>query len=138
FVMQRPNIPLALTQTLNLTSHDARSLNLTLIGLTITPTPLATADLNLFNVRAQCDTCEFYFPRGALNVHTNSRIQGGIKQVDLSPNLNSLRAQAGVFISGNSQQNLVQAVRGGVLGGYLTFKTITARVSQGGTFVPLS
>lgn len=147
FIVQRPRITLALTRTLNLTSHDCRALNLTLSSIKIEPALLATPDLNLFNVRAQCDTCEFYFPVGNCFVHTNSRIQGGIKDVNLmpSPSEVSRRAMAGVFIVGPSRlaggtvrRAMLSAVRGGALGGYLTFRTVLVRVSQGGMFVPIS
>lgn len=136
FVVQRPAVTLELSGTLNLTSLDQRSLNLTMIGIGINVN--LGGGLNLFNVRAQCDTCWFGFMPGQGFVHTNSRIQGGIKDVDLSPNLDPNRAQAGVFIYASHTSNVFSAVRGGVLGGHLTFKTITVRVSQGGTFVPLT
>lgn len=135
FAVQKPAVTLAPAQTLNLISHDGRSLNLTLIGIRIAPAE--GKGLNLINVRAQCDTCEFSFRRPfgpdtdpvTFFVHTNSRIQGGG---------DANRAQAGVYIKSNDPSNGVWAVRGGILGGHLTFKTITAKTSQGGTFVPQS
>ena len=144
FVIQRPAVTLKPTKTLNLTSHDGRSPNLTMIGIRFEPAE--GADLNLINVRAQCDTCEFSlqkltsregtkFPN--LLVHTDARIIGGIEIPDLSPDLPS-RQQAGVFIHADNLQSLAWAVRNGILSGHLTFRGITVRVSQGGVFAPLS
>jgi hypothetical protein len=145
FVIQGPAVMLKPTKTLNVTSHDGRSPNLTLIGIKFEPAE--GAGLNLINVRVQCDTCEFslrksppdeaptVFPN--LLVHTDARIIGGIEIQDLSPNLPS-RKQAGVFIHANDLQSLAWAVRDGILSGHLTFRGITVRVSQGGVFAPLS
>lgn len=145
FVIQGPAVVLKPTRTLTVTSHDGRSPNLTLIGIKFEPAE--GAGLNLINVRAQCDTCEFslrksppdvvptVFPN--LLVHTDARIGGGIEIQDLSPNLPS-RKQAGVFIHANDLQSLAWAVRNGILSGHLTFREITVRVSQGGVFVPSS
>ena len=144
FVIQGPAVTLKPTRTLNLTSHDGRSPNLTMIGIKFEPTK--GAGLNLINVRAQCDTCEFSlqkltsaegtkFPN--LLVHTDARIIGGIEIPDLSPDLPS-RKQAGVYIHGDDPQSIAWAVRSGILSGHLTFKGITVRASQGGVFTPQS
>lgn len=142
--VQRPAVKLSPARTLSLTSHDGRSPNLTLIGIEIAPEP--GAGLNLLNVRAQCDTCWFSFRKLTVEgsttsptfyVHTNSRVQGGIEGVELSPELPE-RPQAGAYINGDDASCVVWAARGGILGGHLTFKTITVRVSQGGAFVPKS
>jgi hypothetical protein len=145
FVIQRPAVILRPTKTLNLTSHDGRSPNLSLIGIKFEPA--AGAGLNLLNVRAQCDTCEFSLhksPPGVdpavfpiLFVHTNARIHGGLELPDLSPGLPS-RKQAGAYIHSDNPQNVVWAARAGILGGHLTFRDITVRVSQGGNLVPHS
>lgn len=139
FAVERPRVTLKPRRTLNLTSHDARSPNLTLIGIEFAPE--AGAGLNFLNVRAFCDTCAFYFeslPPAApgtparpviFNVHSESRIQGG-NENDPS------RVQAGVFIHSNNPANIVRAVRGGVLGGHLTFENIAVQASQGGWLVP--
>lgn len=146
FAVQRPAVtlkpdpsphypsPAEAGQALNLTSHDARSLNLKLVGIKFAP--FEGRGLNLLNVRAQCDTCEFWLQGSSSRsttfyVHTNSRIQGGI-ETDL------LRAQAGVYIHSNGPSNIVWAVRDSVLGGHLTFDRISVRASQGGVFVPKS
>jgi len=136
FKVQRPAVTLAPTETLNLTSHDARSPNCTLVGIKFEPAP--GAGLNLLNVRAQCDTCEISFHTGPGFVHTNARIQGGIENENLSPGLGRQRAQAGVYIHSTDASDIFSAVRDGVLSGHLTFKTITVRVSQGGVFIPQS
>lgn len=144
FVIQRPAVTLRPRRTLNLTSHDGRSPNLTMIGIKFEPEE--GIGLNLINVRAQCDTCEFSlrkltsregtkFPN--LLVHTDARIIGGLEILDLSPELPS-RQQAGVFIHANDLQSLAWAVRNGILSGHLTFRGITVRISQGGVFAPLS
>ncbi|HXC71228.1 MAG TPA: hypothetical protein VN644_14695 [Pyrinomonadaceae bacterium] len=145
FVIQRPAVTLKPTRTLNVMSHDARSPNLTMIGVKFEPAK--GAGLNLINVRAQCDTCEFSLRKATgidlptifptLYIHTDARIIGGIEMQDLSPGLPS-REQAGVFIHANDLQCLAWAVRNGILSGHLTFKGITVRVSQGGVFAPLS
>ena len=145
FVIQRPAVILRPTKALNLTSHDGRSPNLSLIGIKFEPA--AGAGLNLLNVRAQCDTCEFSLhksPPGVdpavfpiLFVHTNARIHGGLELPDLSPGLPS-RKQAGAYIHSDNPQNVVWATRGGIFGGHLTFRDITVRVSQGGNLVPHS
>ena len=138
FAIEGPRVTLRPQRTLHISSHDGRSPNLTLIGIEIAPVP--GAGLNFLNVRAQCDTCAFHLqtvlppPGGAVapvifNVHTNSRIQGGIEE-------HPTRGQAGVFIHSNHPANIVRAVRGGVLGGHLTFDSVTVQVSQGGWFVP--
>jgi hypothetical protein len=146
FAVQRPAVtlrpdppphypsPAEAGQALNLTSHDARSPNLKLIGIKFAP--FEGRSLNLLNVRAQCDTCEFLLQSSSsrsttCSIHTNSRIQGGI-EFDL------LRAQAGVYIHSNGPSNIVWAVRDSVLGGHLTFDQISVRASQGGVFVPKS
>lgn len=131
FKVQRPAVTLKPTQTLNLTSHDARSPNMTLIGIKIS----AAERIALLNVRAQCDTCEFSLSANAF-VHTGARIQGGIEEVSLSPDLDPERARAGVFIHATGPSNIFSAVRNGILGGHLTFKDVTVRISQGGVFVP--
>lgn len=149
FVLEGPRVTLSPTGTLNLTSSDNRSLNLTLIGIIVAPAP--GQGLNLFNVRAQCDTCRFDFVRARSSIypnnqwtpffiHTNSRIQGGIADANLSPGLDARREQAGVSLTcaGGENSNFVWAVRGGVLGGHLTFRRIAVRVSQGGVFAPKS
>lgn len=133
--------PLVRNQALNVTSHDGRSVNLTLIGIRIAPE--VGRGLNLLNVRAQCDTCEFSFEKygdtsTTLYVHTNSRIIGGIEIADLSPDLPPRRAQAGVYIHSDNSSNIAWAVRNGVLSGHLTFDKVTVRASQGGVFVPKS
>lgn len=128
-------------QALTLTSHDGCSPNLRLIGLEIAP--VGGVGLNLINVRAMCDTCEFYLRRyvpppparpiaATLYVHTNARLQGG------SEVATEVRAQAGVYIHSDHLTNAVWAVRAGVLAGHLTFQNITIRASQGGVFVPKS
>jgi hypothetical protein len=136
FTVQRPAVTLRPTQTLNLTSHDGRSPNLTLVGIKVAPAE--GSSLNLLNVRAQCDTCEFAFERAGAMVHTNARIHGGIEIEALSPGLDPKRAQAGVYIHSNAATNIIAAVRNGIFGGHLTFKDITVRVSQGGVLVPHS
>ena len=143
FVIQRPAVTLRPTKTLNLTSHDGRSPNLTMIGIKFEPA--AGAGLNLLNVRAQCDTCEFSLHKPTdgsskfpiLLVHTNARINGAIELPDLSPGLPS-RKQAGAYIHSDDPQNVVWATRAGILGGHLTFRAITVRVSQGGVLAPHS
>ena len=145
FVIQRPAVTLKTTRTLNVVSHDGRSPNLTMIGVKFEPAK--GAGLNLINVRAQCDTCEFALRKSTLTevptvfpsllVHTDARIIGGIEIQDLSPDLPS-RKQAGVFIHANDVQSLAWAVRNGILSGHLSFRGITVRVSQGGVFAPLS
>jgi len=144
FVIQRPAVTLKPTRTLNLTSHDGRSPNLSLIGIKFEPVP--GAGLNLLNVRAHCDTCEFSLHKSTdadpqvfptLYVHTNARIHGGLELPDLSPGLPS-RKQAGAYIHSDNPQNVVWSVRGSVLGGHLTFRNITVRVSQGGVLAPHS
>ena len=134
FTVQRPAVILQPTKTLNVTSHDGRSPNCTFIGIKFAPKP--GTDLNLLNLRVQCDTCEFEFQSGNGFVHTNARVQGGIELEKLSPNINPGRAAAGVYIHSNEQARLFSAVRDGILSGHLTFKDITVRVSQGGVFVP--
>lgn len=134
FAVQRPAVILRPTKTLNLTSHDGRSPNCTFVGIKFAPKP--GVDLNLLNIRVHCDTCEFEFQSGNGFVHTNARINGGIELENLSPNLDRKRAAAGVYVHSNEQARLFSAVRGGILGGHLTFKDITVRVSQGGVFVP--
>lgn len=142
FRVEQPAVTLRVEHTLNLISHDARSLNLTLIGIRIVTRP---GGLNLFNVRAQCDTCEIDL-RGSGFIHSNSRIQGGIHDANLSPDPSDLmdptrrsrREQAGVFIHSDDLTKIFFASRGGVLAGHLAFKKITVQVSQGGTFVPKS
>lgn len=146
FAVQRPGVilkpdppphfpsPAEAGQSLNLTSHDARSPNLKLIGIKFAP--FEGRGLNLLNVRAQCDTCEFLLQGSSsrsttLYAHTNSRIQGGI-EADV------LRSQAGVYIHSNGASNIVWAVRDSVLAGHLTFEQIAVRTSQGGVFVPKS
>jgi len=136
FKVQRPAVTLVPTEMLNLTSHDARSPNCTLIGIKIAPTP--GAGLALLNLRAQCDTCEFSFHTAPGFVHTSARIQGGIENENLSPGLECQRAQAGMYIHSTDASDIFSAVRDGILSGHLTFKTITVRVSQGGVFVPQS
>jgi len=144
FTVQWPAVTLEPRETLNLVSHDGRSLNLTLIGISIAPA--VGKGLNLLNLRAQCDTCEFFFRRDPASdtdpatffVHTNSRIQGGIGDVNLSPGLDGRRMQAGVFIHSDNVANAVWAARGGVLGGHLTFRRIAVRASQGGWLIPKS
>lgn len=145
FVVQRPAVTLKPTRTLNLTSHDGRSPNVTFIGIKFEP--VEGAGINLLNLRAHCDTCEFSLhkltPREGrtifpvLFVHTNARINGGIELPDLSPEL-PLRKQAGAYIHSDDPQNVVWAARSAILGGHLTFRDITVRVSQGGAFVPHS
>jgi hypothetical protein len=142
FVIQRPAVTLRPGRTLNLTSHDGRSPNLTLIGIKFEPAE--GAGLNLLNLRAHCDTCEFSLRKvtssdsaPTLFVHTNARIHGGLEVPDLSPNLPS-RKQAGAYIHANHPQNAVWATRAGILGGHLTFRDITVRVSQGGVLAPHS
>ena len=145
FLVQRPAVTLRLLRTLNVTSHDARSPNLTMIGIKFEP--VEGEGLNLLNVRAQCDTCEFslrkLIPREGrpknpiLHVHTDARIIGGIENPDLSPDLPS-RKQAGVYIHSDDPQNLVWASRNGILSGHLTFRDITVRASQGGVLAPQS
>ena len=138
FAIEGPRVTLRPTRTLNISSHDGRSPNLTLIGIEIAPVP--GAGLNFLNVRAVCDTCAFRLrailppPAGVVapvifNVHSNSRLQGGIEE-------NPTRGQAGVFIHSNHPANIIRAVRGGVMGGHLTFENVTVQVSQGGWFVP--
>lgn len=134
FAVEGPRVTLKPTKTLNLTSHDARSPNLTLIGIEIAPEP--GVGLNFLNVRAFCDTCAFKFEslpapaKGVIfNIHSDSRIQGGNEN-------DPARVQAGVFIHSNNPANIVRAVRGGVLGGHLTFDKVTIQVSQGGWFLP--
>lgn len=154
FIVEVPRVTLTPMQTLNITSSDSRSLNLTLVGITVAP--MLGQGLNLFNVRAQCDTCEFRFARDTsatviypsnqwspFYIHTNSRIQGGIADATLSPDLDARREAAGVYIhcehaTDNDNLNFVWAVRGGVLGGHLTFRGVAVRVSQGGVFTPKS
>jgi hypothetical protein len=136
FRVQRPAVTLAPVETLNLTSHDERSLNLTLVGIRFAPTP--GAGINLFNVCAQCDTCELALRNAAGFIHTGSRIQGGIEDGSLAPGLCGQRGQAGVYIHSNEASDLFSAVRGGILGGHLTFQTVNVRVSQGGVFAPQS
>ncbi|HEX6185039.1 MAG TPA: hypothetical protein VFZ44_14230, partial [Pyrinomonadaceae bacterium] len=144
FLVQRPSVWLEPAETLNLTSHDGRSLNLTLIGIGLKPA--AGKGLNFHNVRAQCDTCELVFNGAGGFVHSYSRLQGGIAEATLAPDPSdlpgptrrSLRAQAGVFVQSNAASNFLWAARGGVLGGHLTFKKINVRVSQGGVFIPQS
>jgi hypothetical protein len=150
FVVQRPAVtlrpdppphlpnPPVPGQALTLTSHDGRSPNLKLVGIKMELT--GGRGLNLINIRALCDTCDFSLQRSSgpepksatLYIHTNSRIQGGTEEPD------DLRAQAGVYIHSDQPTNVVWAVRGGILAGHLTFETITVRVSQGGTFIPKS
>jgi hypothetical protein len=138
FAIEGPRVTLRPLRTLNISSHDGRALNLTLIGIEIAPLP--GAGLNFLNVRALCDTCAFHLqtvlpPTGGtvtpviFNVHTNSRIQGGVEE-------HPTRGQAGVLIRSNDPANIVRAVRGGVFGGHLTFDNVTVQVSQGGWFVP--
>jgi hypothetical protein len=138
FAIEAPRVTLRPLQTLHLTSHDARSPNLTMIGIEIAPVP--GAGLNFLNVRAFCDTCAFHLqtlvpPPGGLvapvifNIHSNSRIHGGIEE-------HPTRGQAGVLIHSNHPANIVRAVRGGVFGGHLTFNNVTVQVSQGGWLVP--
>ena len=55
FAIEGPRVTLKPRRTLNLTSHDSRSPNLTLIGIEIAPEP--GMGLNFLNVRAFCDTC---------------------------------------------------------------------------------
>jgi|GEM_PF-6779629 len=146
FAVQRPAVtlkpdpsphypsPAAAGQALNLTSHDARSPNLKLVGIKFAP--FEGRSLNFLNVRAQCDTCEFLLQASSVrsttfSLHTNSRIQAGIET-------DPLRSQAGVYIHSNGPSNLVWAVRDSVLGGHLTFDQISVRASQGGVFVPKS
>ena len=149
FAVQRPAVTLApdppphypspaeAGQALNLTSHDGRSPNLKLVGITFAP--FEGRGLNLLNVRAQCDTCEFLFKRTSdrdpkstiFYLHTDARIQGGVEG-------DPERASAGAYIHSDHAANIVWAVRGGVLGGHLTFDKITVRASQGGVFVPKS
>jgi hypothetical protein len=136
FKVQRPAVTLAPTETLNLTSHDARSPNCTLVGIKFEPA--AGAGINLLNLRAQCDTCEFSFRTASSFVHTSARIQGGIENENLTPGLGCQRAQAGVYIHSDDTSDVFSAVRDGILSGHLTFKTITVRVSQGGALVPQS
>ncbi|HKY44879.1 MAG TPA: hypothetical protein VJM50_17435 [Pyrinomonadaceae bacterium] len=142
FVVQRPAVTLKPRRTLNLTSHDGRSPNLSMIGIKFEPAE--GAGLNLLNVRAHCDTCEFSLRKlpssesaPILFVHTNARINGGLELTDLSPDLPS-RKQAGVYIHSNNPQTVVWATRAGILGGHLTFRGITVRVSQGGVLAPHS
>lgn len=136
FTVQRPAVTLRPTQTLNLTSHDGRSPNFTLIGIKIAPAE--GSSLNFLNVRAHCETCEFVFERAGATIHTNARIHGGIEMETLSPGLDPQRAGAGVYIHSNAATNLISAARNGIFGGHLTFKDITVRVSQGGVLVPHS
>lgn len=138
FAIEGPRVTLRPLRTLHVSSHDARSPNLTLIGIEIAPVP--GAGLNFLNVRAHCDTCAIHLrnvpppPGGVVtpaicNIHSNSRIHGGIEE-------HPTRGQAGVFIRSNHPANIVRAVRNGVLGGHLTFENVTVQVSQGGWFVP--
>ena len=136
FKVQRPAVNLVPTESLNLTSHDGRSLNCTLIGIRVAP--VAGAGLALLNLRVQCDTCEFSFRSANAFVHTRARVQGGIENESLSPGLSCQRGQAGVYINSDDPSNFIWAVRDGVLGAHLTFKKIAVRVSQGGAFVPKS
>lgn len=128
-------------QALTMISHDGRSPNLRLIGLEIAP--VRGVGLNLINVRAMCDTCEFHLRRyvpppparataATLFVHTDARLQGG------SEVATEVRAQAGVYIHSDHLDNAVWAIRAGVLAGHLTFQNINIRASQGGVFVPKS
>lgn len=145
FQVERPAVLLEPQQTLNLTSHDGRSPNVVLIGIKIAPLP--GQGLNLLNVRALCDTCEIEFTREAVptdrqwftgNIHTDSRIQGGIEDASIAPELDSLRSQAGVYIHGSHPLDTLRVVRNSILGGHLTFKRMTVLVSQNSTFVPSS
>jgi hypothetical protein len=143
FVIQRPAVTLKPTKTLNLISHDGRSPNLTMIGIKFEPEK--GASLNLLNMRAHCDTCEFSLRKPTersstapiLFVHTNARIHGGLELPDLSPDLPS-RKQAGAYIHADDPLNVVWASRSGILGGHLTFRDITVRLSQGGVLAPHS
>ncbi|MBD0369767.1 MAG: hypothetical protein ICV60_02860 [Pyrinomonadaceae bacterium] len=142
FAVEGPRVTLVPRRSLTITSHDGRSPNLRLIGIKIAPAP--GAGLVFCNVRALCDTCEFYLqaitppPMGSdvvpvlFQVHSDSRVQGG--NVERHPT----REQAGVYIHSNVRKNIVRAVRNGVLGGHLTFNNIIVQVSQGGWFVPKS
>ena len=134
FKVQRPAVTLVPRTVLNLTSHDARSPNFTLIGIKIAPA--VGAGLALLNIRAQCDTCEFAFQTTPNFVHTGARINGGLESPTLSPELPRERSLAGAYFHSTNAAHLLVVIRNGILGGHLTFKTITVRVSQGGAFVP--
>ena len=135
FKVQRPAVTLRPTRTLHLTSHDGRSPNFTMIGIKFAPAPGMA--LNLLNIRAMCDTCEFAFQAGVNNtVHTEARIQGGIEDPLLAPSIPPERGAAGVYIHGTAPTDLFSATRGGILAGHLVFKDVNVRVSQGGVFIP--
>jgi hypothetical protein len=136
FAVQRPAVTLAPThRKTTLTSHDGSLVNLKLIGIRIVP--LAGANLILYNVRAQCDTCELLV-RATTNpliptwVQANGGIQGGG---------DALRGQAGVYIHGDDPSNIASSilwVLNSGLSGHLTFKDITVGVARGGEFSPAS
>lgn len=142
FAVEGPSVTLVPQRPLTITSHDGRSPNLRLVGVKVAP--VAGAGLVFCNVRALCDTCEFYLQAvlppatGSdvipvlFQVHSDSRVQGG--NVERHPT----REQAGVYIHSNTGRNIIRAVRNGVLGGHLTFNNIIVQTSQGGWFVPKS
>jgi hypothetical protein len=145
FAVQRPGVRLVPNDTLNLTSHDGRSPNLTFIGIEIAPA--AGKGLNFLNVRAQFDTCAISLSRElptvpvTCNVHTNSHLIGGIEDAELSPGLRSFsgenfRAQAGLLVHSSHQADIIWANNGSAMSRHLSFRRITVRASLGGRFSP--
>ena len=151
-MVQRPAVRLVPRDTLNLTSHDGRSPNLTFIGIEIAPA--AGKGLNFLNVRAQFDTCAISLSRESelstvpvvCQVHTNSHLIGGIENVELSPEVRigypgavrgeNPRAKAGLYVRSSHQSDLIWANNGSALSGHLTFRQITVRASLNGRLSP--